>query len=852
MRIPPFLGWGSVSAILYLALYWFSRHREPGPTILAALAVLLLVWTLLLVVLRGVFLLLRRTHAWLHDLADRKLYGPFLRRIEVVLARHPHRLGGAFATLALTSPRWRVRTVELLVRNLDDERPGVRAAAVEWLVRVPAGAIQAALQRPKADDIWTRLLDGLLLNDKAGQGARVLCAVVQQDRKAAMWPWESASRSRRVGRKVQLLNFETQGALHPELDGEALRRAAVAEQALRVVFETIAPPVPRPLRERLLASVGQLTRQLETSAGSGESVRVVMVNAFGGKGNEHLLDHLCVYATENPDEALVAPLKELVRILRPIMQSDQTILSGERDEHCANENTSSHLLAALGACGKTCSASVSLSGDRRTAMAYDAKRAAVSQALGDAIKRHNRLVELHNQQLEEFDDPPDTFTLLLSGRQAPYSGLKATVEQIQESAVRILTLRSEIAGLENRLWSELSPASILLRVAEDETSYCAFVRQGAIRGIGYVLEQETLRGEDRKEITERTTSALTGDSLAHVRTWEVRLRRNSSLTDTVLALHVGLSWLGRHVGSGQFRPRVSELIGLVQQLRARLPRAVDFLEKHPLRLMTLADRRNVLGECEVQGFRVYGITHYLPPRGQGPVKSREFVLEDLSLPNRLGTAAELFKHPLLLLPTLYHEYLHAEGFHNEAEVHLREVLFLRSLIAELAPPDSAELPGWESQVLLLLLDAGRHNLIQWLGVDWDRPTAVSLINDYINQVYGSQLGEVDARAKAEAERDTVNAWGCTLNTHEQVLGWCPEKVFPTLSGRGSTERSRKVGERLVEIVIRRSTTPRTIHTMSEVVARGGEAVRQQITAWEAYRHRPHAFEVVAANSAIVP
>jgi hypothetical protein len=857
MRIPSFLGWASFWSFLYLILYSLASEPRPGETVLAAVGVLFISLTLFLLLAQAVIGLLRLARTKAREVAERRLTA----KMERLLFESPRWPNNVFAILVRASPGARARSVELLVRNLEDKRPSVRAAATEWLARLPAILIQEAVSGPEGDELWTRMLDGVLLNAGTDAGASLLRERVEQDRCTVLGTRSSAARGHPGVRDHDPPRDDARhGVLPCRLDRDALRRMTVTAEVLRVIYGVVAPPTSRALRERIAACA----RSLLGAAEAGDE-RATAFAGLGGGGRERLLDDLCACAAVTPDAALVAPFQAMVRILRPTMLSDRLILSGERDGQYANENTASQLLAALGACSSRTLARVSLDHDRRIVAAYDEKLKAAGDVLREAVERHNRLVDQHNGLAREAErvldpqalarlnlhplftpgDPPDH---RLAIQRALLSRLQTSIAQIHDSAAGINTLRSRIDALENQLWSELSPAWVLLRVAEDENAYGTFVRQGAIRGLGFMTDRTGLSSGDQQEIARRTAAALTSDSLAHLRTWEVRLRPNSSLTDAVLALHAGLSWLARHVSETPTL-EASRLVRLVQEARTRIPQALRFLERHPLRLMTLADRRDVLGECEIQGFRIYWQTRFRPPKGQGPVESREIILEDLSQPNRLGTAAELFQHPLLLLPTLYHEYLHAEGFDNEAEVHLRELFFLRSLIAEMAPPDDAGLPTWHGRVLSLLYDAGRFNLIHWLGEDWDRPGAAWLVNDFVERVYGLRLSEAEARAKAEAERDAVDAWTRGMNTHEDVLGWHPEITFPMLSGPGSNDRSRKVGERLLEIVVRRSTAPRTITSVHEVVVRGGDVVREQMRVWEAYRRRTPVLEEWGMNPA---
>jgi hypothetical protein len=679
-----------------------------------------------------------------------------------------------------------------LVHQLADPSLPVHHAALRRLARTPARRLAAVLDHPAAAGLWKPLLDGLLLSTAPDTAHRVLHRLVRHERGQPL-------------------------AANGDLD--RLRRTTVLEQAWRCVSPG-AGEAPAAFRRGLAAAAGRSIHEMANAP----SRRLRM--------DLRRLEHVCELARLHPDGSLVRPLRELAQVLRPVLQLNETVLLEQRDERYRLEKAAACMLSALGA--GAARAAAPLDEDEARVAGARARADEAARGLAGMLAAHRGLLASRDDPFGEHAwDGDDGSEHPSWAARDPFRGLS-----IGLSAAQIQGLRGRHDQFSSDLWSRMSPVSLLLQVAEGDQAFATFVRQGAIQGLACVAQRPELSEAGRERIRDRVTAVLQAGGAAPIRTWEVRLPEDGCLAEAALALHAGLSWMADNVAGGA-PPAVPHLLDTVRQIRAHVPDAVRFLQRCPLRLMTLADRL-VLGECEVQGYQVLAKTRFTPPAGTGPVRSREVLVEDLTEPNRMGVALQLFQHPLLLLPTLYHEALHAEGLVNEAEVHLREALFLRALLAQHAPRDDAGLPAWERRVSEILSSAGRRAMTELVLLDWERPAAIDLLNGYVQRVYGPRLNGEQAALAAEAEVDRVDGMLARANTSPEVLSWCPEMPFPLLAGPGSTPASRAQAERLTSIVVRRCTAPRSIESLDEVVERGGPLVRLQMEQWDAYRRRPHA------------
>lgn len=752
----------------------------------------------------------------------------------------------AMRAAARTERELAVKVLDQLLSSAQEPAVNVRSAAVSALFAIPTGELVEMLDRASDRRLWSRLLDAAFVEAISSQTTSLIGAVADHLRRRLL---------------------RVQGAAWNAEHFELIRRVAAWSQSARLLD---AHPQPaKPIHDNWLASqLGLLLNRLARDANT--SMRAALTSS----GAAQSLEFLCGLSVADPSGTLTPNLKDLVRVLRPAMLDHRVlVLTGSHDDNYAVDNAIAALLTAFGACAAS-SRPARLASDRRVEEEADSRRAPLRQRLDALIASHGTLIEEYNRTVQGLpahvpisplsadivsasrigEKAERGINALISSLRERLTGgfggsesltvferIQAHRERIEASAREIKTVRKAIDDIEADLWARLSPGRILMRIAADSNSSSTFIRQGAIRGLGFLLDREDLDQEDRGELTTCIGNAVTADTLGHLRTWEVRLLPDSCLTELVLRLHVGLTWLARHVSTLAI-PSMAELTMLGRRMRAQIPEVVEFLGRYPLRLMTLADREGVFGECETSGYRAFYVTRFQPPIRVGPVHERSVIIEDFTQPNRIGIAAELFEDVLLLLPVIYHEHLHAKGLDNEAEVHLRMLLFLRALVAKLAPDQDDRLPDWEERVGRSLAGVWQLDVVDWLATDFRRPEMIALLNGHIERQYGPRLSPAEATVRANAQRDQLDVSTRHGNISPEVLSWHPEQPYPMLLGSGSTEASRQAGRFLVDIVSRRCQAPRRIESFAEVVG-GPEYASEiscQISTWEIYCRRPGA------------
>lgn len=288
------------------------------------------------------------------------------------------------------------------------------------------------------------------------------------------------------------------------------------------------------------------------------------------------------------------------------------------------------------------------------------------------------------------------------------------------------------------------------------------------------------------------------------------------------------------IGMQQFN-RLDDAILLLADL---IPGAMEFLTKHPLRLMTLNDQQTLLGKFVRDGCSIIKWTRYTPPKDVGEVQSRYLQLLNRGTPNAMGLYYRLFNHPMLVLPVIFHEFLHyagpdalpGEGVANETEVLVRETYFARALMARLAPQD--DVAEFEREVISELEEVGVVDLAErWLA-NFSSEEEMQSLNDSILQAYGSELSNEEAESRSDRfvldENIQIQKANQTI-----VQRWCPETPWPLLGeGEGAT-----VGRNYRDILRERWQTPHWISSDHRDAILDHAVVRQQADAWEDYLQR---------------
>jgi len=336
----------------------------------------------------------------------------------------------------------------------------------------------------------------------------------------------------------------------------------------------------------------------------------------------------------------------------------------------------------------------------------------------------------------------------------------------------------------------------------------------------------------------------------------LRLLPGARRLELVGTLRRGLRWMveiiearaGRDPSLEANLPCLAALVG------EHLPGVMDFLSRYPLRLMTLQRHREILGQYSREKAHLQFWTRYTPPRwfrGANPreigeVHRRYLNLDDRSMPNALGLYYRLFEHPALVLPVLYHEFLHyggpkgnpKHGIENETEVLMREVFFARDLLARLAPANDDQLPVYEAALAEAIERTELLGLARQLFFEFEDDDFLVAINDHIAQTYGEGL-DADA-AMSEIDKQ-MEHWNRTIKLENQIdeakRSWCPEINWPQLGvaeTRDLTDRFRAILSRTLQQNHRLSVARRD-EVLSEPVC------RRHRDAWFAYRRRPAAF-----------
>ncbi len=254
-----------------------------------------------------------------------------------------------------------------------------------------------------------------------------------------------------------------------------------------------------------------------------------------------------------------------------------------------------------------------------------------------------------------------------------------------------------------------------------------------------------------------------------------------------------------------------------------IPVLPEFLARYPLRLMSSEHHASVLGKYSRARAGVSMWTRYTPPLWHpgatpeevGTVQKRYLELEDRSEPNSMGIRWELFRHPALAVPVMYHEFMHfggpqgdpAKGIDNEAEVHLRELIFTRALIARMAPADEEAVAEYELETIRAFESTGNDATLDRLRWDFSDAQYLGKLNEEILGSYGQQLSTSDA-AKEVARRIQLDNLMTELGnkTDQMKLNWCPHIDWPMIDSLHTAD----LAKRYREVMMRSLMTNHTI------------------------------------------
>ncbi|MBN1317535.1 MAG: hypothetical protein JXA42_18780 [Anaerolineales bacterium] len=542
-------------------------------------------------------------------------------------------------------------------------------------------------------------------------------------------------------------------------------------------------------------------------------------------------------------------------------------------------------LVALGACG-------SADGDYRNLDNDKAKSAEYEQM----IESRNQLIQDHRKLVDELKkDYPRLFSTDTDGlfdyeKNVDY--LRTINPKFRREHDNLLQLGRQIGETDKKIkikrdylkW-QWSPGYLLLDVLNRDQHYPVGIRQGAAHGLYILVQNGHLDHSTASMLKERIVDCIhQQDSDFRFRERRILLQPQSCCLEMYHALENGIKWMldiadmprvenpdismleqdistrdnvtatipgalepiethsSSHSPIGY--PVGRETIGdyplhyTVHLLWTKLPHAVQFFEEYPLRLMRADDHRNILGLYAQNGCVLEYWTRYTPPKGVGKVVKRYLRLDDRTSPNSMGIRYSLFRNPLIVVPVIYHEYLHfagvnnmpGKGIANEAKVWIRENVFMKGLFMERAPGDPEMFKQYVGFYLKSLIDINAADLLMRLLLDLTNHSGLETINNYVSNLYGRQLSESEAKKRARAVIDRENN---TLHSMNITQDWGPEVPYPLLN----TGETSQLAEDYQNLLMKRWTQRNTISWSEWESIISEEKNKQVLDEWEKWANR---------------
>jgi GNAT superfamily N-acetyltransferase len=453
-----------------------------------------------------------------------------------------------------------------------------------------------------------------------------------------------------------------------------------------------------------------------------------------------------------------------------------------------------HLVLAMAACASLDLSYTNLDHDEELVKALDAERKNCELL----VARYNDLVG----QLSGLTRQPGWAS------SAPPKD-ENVVMQAQQLAEEIDRARNKY---ENNYWAargKFSVGSIFRMILANHQQYATGIRQAIAAGIHVLCRDSHLDRECKNELWDLVSRAVTADANSGVdfRERRVLILKGSCRHEVQFSIYDGLQWIWQVVERAQLSwddIRLAEnfvisfetLETTIELLFERLPQVVSFLEQYPLRLMSPRDASTILANYRESGSNLSLWTRYIPPVYTGKVTHRYVSLNDRSKPNAMGINYRLFSHPLMAVPTLFHEYLHyagpdhipGQGIRNETEVWMRECIFFRDLFQQLAPENDELIPQFELEVYRAFRRANpgsnlEHSL-RLIAANFDDNENFDLFNHMIYAMYRGDLNDEQAESKADEEIQKQNT---VIELSNRTLIWDRHVQWPLL-GTGQTHR----------------------------------------------------------------
>ncbi|HEX8183898.1 MAG TPA: hypothetical protein VF747_04085 [Blastocatellia bacterium] len=485
-----------------------------------------------------------------------------------------------------------------------------------------------------------------------------------------------------------------------------------------------------------------------------------------------------------------------------------------------------------------------------------------SQQEAQAIQKYNQLIEEHNDLVKLYQRQ-------LTGKSGLMGQIKSLKQQIEKQQDQL-----------EQLPESYSPGYLLWITLRNAQVYPVSVRQGAAWGLYLLCIQGHLDQETKATIFETIRQAVEGKDNRQFCERVVRLLPGRGVIELVAALQDGLRWMIDLVENACFRdesamsvfintqeeaqsiparpkPLLQEKAiepgGEYHQVKATVelmceivPGALNFLRRYPLRLMPLDYHKQILGNYSRRGCGLIYWTRYTPPKDIGKVHLRYLSIEDRSTPNSMGIYYKLFRHPVLVLPIIYHEFLHyggpagkpSQSIENETEVLLREIIFARSLIARLAPGNDKQIPEFEESLVREIEQVGLDSLRWQIGYDLSNDMILEQINQQVIALYGNQVSASEVENRLNYHLAVENL-GINLMNYE--LEWEKQITWPNLGAKQTLNLTR----RYQEILRRQWSRRHRVDPEERDKILNDRACKSQIAAWKAYTSRRNALSVLS-------
>lgn len=526
------------------------------------------------------------------------------------------------------------------------------------------------------------------------------------------------------------------------------------------------------------------------------------------------LDNEMTYTVCNLIELTVYP-HAYEEILQKVWLLYREVIHVEFNDHASNNTENIYLELALGALLR---AMAKCAAYDKSYTSFD-EDIALNQKL--AIK-YNRLKKL----IESFQNIAREKEQLYRYRLQIAQTLNISSVKIDGQQIHLKQLQDEIRSIQkeiNSLEYKLSPAQALKSVVTDLQKYSNYIRQQAIIGLITIVNDSNLKVECKDELMglldrfkwseveeDLNSNSIENDSDSQIDLMNKLKALGGSLTidnfNDFLSFYnleqnndkkgidrpEFLIWLFPNSSVGEFYlalyrvlnvylsldfANTEHLLELCKELSQEIPEVLPFLEKFPLKLIDLSQKNEFFEYYYEEGLKLEYWTTFTPPKEEGEVHNRYYKILNFTLPNSRGINFNLFRDKVLLLPHIYHEFLHNSGVTNEAEVWLKQHLFLRKILLKYSRDSKVQLGNYISNKLNLFEVAEDSGSKMLLSMHLNDLHFYHFLNNKIREIYGEPLTELDATRKANKILKRFHAETFYNNAY---LTWCPEIRWPDL------------------------------------------------------------------------